>query len=140
MSNDRSLRCPLCGGSRLDVTRTEHDEDGLVIRIRQCVNCKVGKIATEERRIPLDAFFPRANSHIAGQKALYRKAMRTCRICGGQYRGGSYSFHVATRAHLRHLSTAPTAESRRNERLKAKRRYWNERGFNLSDSDLRAVS
>jgi len=129
------LRCPSCGARRgLMVVRTERDEDNLIVRLRRCVIC-LTKVATEERPIPLEQFFPRATSHTKRVLKQYRVKKATCTKCGGTYQRGSYSRHVAHPAHLQSLSTNPTAHSRRMERLRRKRDYWLARGIDLEVAD-----
>lgn len=124
----KTWACPCGAKLGLDVTRTEHDEDGLILRIRVCRNCGE-PMATEERPIPYSSFFPRANSHSKRQTDLYHRKRRTCQWCGHTYRGGTYSKHVRKPEHLEKLSTAPTAVERRKQRERATKRYWAERGF-----------
>lgn len=132
---EKQWRCP-CGTSLgLDVQRTEHDEDDLIIRLRVCRNC--GEVmATEERPIPLSSFYTRANSHTKRNLAVYRLITRTCAKCGKAYHGGGYSQHVAkSTQHAASLVRPRSNVERAKERVRRGNDYWRNRGIDLSVSN-----
>lgn len=128
---NKPMRCE-CGSTSFSVTRTDHDEDNLVLRIRTCRNCKA-KIATEERLIPLESFFGRAVFHDKYRVEAEKRTVRRCRFCDLPYRGQSFSRHCATKEHLAALKHERKPAMRRREREAKRRSYWkNVRGIDLA--------
>lgn len=116
----RQWACP-CGAKRgMKVVRTEHDEDGLPIRLRVCGNCGE-TLATEERPIPLVSFYPRAQSHDERTRQAEKRKPRTCRLCGRRYTYGAYSTHVRTDGHKAALKHEWSDASRARGRARARR-------------------
>lgn len=126
----RQWQCP-CGAKHgLEVVRTEHDEDGYIVRLRVCKNCGE-PMATEERPINLASFYPRAMTHAQRNAALMRARKTKCRHCGEMYRYGKYSKHVRRPEHIAVLKTQPTDASRARDRVKRRREYWAKQGITL---------
>jgi hypothetical protein len=132
------MRCT-CGSTNSDVIRTEHDEDNLTLRMRKCRNCEE-RYATEERLIPTAAFFTRAHSLAVRNRTAYRTMHRDCYYCGNAYRGGTYRQHCRTTAHENSLRGRHTAASREANRIRVRRNYWRDRGFEVPLNQLRRTA
>lgn len=120
------MKCEKCGSKFFTVSRTDHDEDNQVIRIRTCRNCGE-RIATEERVIPLASFFGRAQMHDRYRKVAEARTIRTCRFCQHPYRGQSFSKHVLTPEHMAALKGRRTQAVRERERRARQRANWKKR-------------
>lgn len=123
-----------CGSKFFLVERTDHDEDNWAIRIRRCRNCGE-KMATEERKIPLEAFFSRAVFHDTYRIEAEKRTTRTCRFCGNPYRGQSFSRHCRTPKHNAALKHDRTPAIRERERRARQKAYWKRRGIDLDVAD-----
>lgn len=161
LDDDLDFRCHKCGArNRLEVVRTERDEENQPLRIRQCRNCQTF-LATEESVIPLEEFYIRNESHRRRSSADWRKKFTLCKFCKDSFpipenmtlagmlrhpayfRNGSYRAHTQRPSHVRNLKTNPTAKERAQTRKRMYVAYWKKRGIDIEtagmDNALRGI-
>ena len=117
----RHWGCPN-GHTESRVRDTARDEDGYVVRHRQCAICRAFW-TTQEVPIDPDAYWTRAYSRNQARARLFRKEKKVCHRCDATYQCGSYRGHVTSKAH-----TAVLVDGQR-DRAKARRyqRDWKRR-------------
>jgi hypothetical protein len=86
--------CP-AGHPESFVRDTARDEDGYVVRHRQCTTCQAFW-TTQEVPLAPEAYWTRAYSRNQARLALAHRELRTCTYCGAQYRAGNYRRHIGT--------------------------------------------
>ena|SRR5688500_11447205 len=112
--------CWKCRSVESRVADSDMDEDGVRVRLRQCIDC--GEYwDTEERRISKGAFYGRA-VHRRQTEARRRKSkVYVCRVCRGPYRSGTYPRHKLEELHVK---TVEAGKERRRLQMKAASRRW----------------
>lgn len=112
--------CWDCGSTESRVADSDIDDDGLRVRLRVCLGCGA-YWDTEERRISRHAFFGRASKRRKSEQRRRAGAQRTCRLCRGVYRGGTYQRHKSEPIHADEVQRR---QERRRERQKLISRRW----------------
>lgn len=106
--------CPKCHHAVARVVYAGHDEDGYPMRLYQCKSCQ-RRWGTEERVVSEAAFFARAYSGNERARWRWRRTVQQCKVCPGQYQGGSYAIHKESVEHKAHRKSPDTSEKRRRQ-------------------------
>lgn len=91
--------CPECGWLESWVEDSARDEDGYMVRLRRCAQCRA-TWPTEERPISRDVYYARKDSgNRDARRRWWRSTKRRC--CGRIFHGSNFGRHQRTLKHQR---------------------------------------